>query len=60
MKELAHSVVVHTFLTRQKIYTVDETIQWQHLDQYVNIYLHRECCKTSFICCFTVTTENLI
>ena len=23
---------------------IDETVQWQHLNQYINIYLHRECC----------------
>ena len=27
---------------------------------YINIYLHREYRKTSFICCLIVTTENLI
>ena len=32
----------------------------QHLNQYINICLHRECCKTSFICCFIVTNKNLI
>ena len=32
-----------------------------HLNQYINIYLHRgECCKTSFIYCFIVTAKNLI
>ena len=25
-----------------------------------NIYLQRECCKTSFICCFIVTAKNSI
>ena len=35
-------------------------MQRQHLNQYINIYLHRECCKTSFIYCFAATTENLI
>ena len=35
-------------------------MQWQHWNQYINIYLHRECCKTSFIYCFTVTAKNLI
>ena len=36
---------------------VDEPVQWQHC---INIYLHRECCKTSFIHCFIVTAKNLI
>ena len=27
---------------------------------YINIYLHREYRKTSFICCLIVTTKNLI
>ena len=31
--------------------TVDKTVQGQHLNQYIKIYLHRECRKTSFICC---------
>ena len=35
-------------------------MQWEHWNQYINIYLHRECCKTSFIYCFAATTENLI
>ena len=35
-------------------------MQRQHWNQYINIYLHRECCKTSFIYCFTVTAKNLI
>ena len=30
------------------------------MNQYNNIYLHRECHKTSFIYCFIVTAENLI
>ena len=29
-------------------------------EREINIYLHRECFKTSFICCFIMTTENLI
>ena len=36
--------------------TVDETVQGQQLNQYINIYLDRECRKNSFI----VTAENLI
>ena len=40
--------------------TIDEIKQRQHLNQYINIYLHRECCKTSFISCFIVTAKNLI
>ena len=56
-KNHASSIIVHTFFD-YKGNTVDETMQWQHLKQY--IYLHRECCKTSFICCFIVTSENLI
>ena len=28
---------------------VDETAQRQQLNQYISIYLHTECCKTSFI-----------
>ena len=36
--------------------TVDETVQRQQLNQYINIYLLRECRQTSFI----VTAENLI
>ena len=40
--------------------SIDETVHWEHLNQYINIYLHRECPKTSFICCFIVTTKNLI
>ena len=27
---------------------------------YNNIYLHRECCETNFICCLIMTAENLI
>ena len=27
---------------------------------YINIYLHRECCKISFICYLIVTAKNLI
>ena len=46
-------------LTKQVILYIDETVHWQHLKQCINIYLHWECCKASFICCF-VTTENLI
>ena len=34
-------------------------MQRQHLNQYNDIHLHRECRKTSFIC-FIVTAENLI
>ena len=37
-----------------------ETVQQQHLNQCINIYLPLECHKTSFICCFIVTTKNLI
>ena len=59
IKELAHSVVVHTFFDYNGI-TVDQTMQRQHLNQYINIYLHRQCCKTSFICCFIVTAKNFI
>ena len=33
---------------------------WQHLNQSIDIYLQRECRKTSFIRCFLVTAENLI
>ena len=36
--------------------TVDETVQGQQLNQYINIYLDREGRKNSFI----VTAENLI
>ena len=36
--------------------TVDETVQRQQLNQYINIYLLRECRQTSFI----VIAENLI
>ena len=32
----------------------------QHLNQYININLHRECCKTSFTHYFIVTAKNLI
>ena len=35
-------------------------MQRQHLNQYINIYLHRECCKTSFLYCFIVDAKNLI
>ena len=35
-------------------------MQRQHLNQYINSYLHRECCKTSFIYCFIVNAKNLI
>ena len=58
IKQLSRSDVVHTFFESEGN-SVDETMLWQHLDQYINIYLHRECCKTSFIC-FVVTAENLI
>ena len=58
-KELSCSIVVHTFFDYTGN-TVDGTIQQQHLDQYINIYLHRECRKTSFICCFILTATNLI
>ena len=54
-----HAVVVHTFFN-QTGNTIDETMQQQHLNQYNNICLHRECCKTSFIRSFIVTTKNLI
>ena len=30
----------------------------QHLNQYINIYIHTECCKISFICSFIVTAKN--
>ena len=30
--------------------TIDEIVQWQHLNQHINIYLHREYHKTSVIC----------
>ena len=40
--------------------TVDETVQQQHLSQWINIYLHRECRQTSFIHCFIMTTKNLL
>ena len=50
---------IHTFFEYTGN-TVDETMQQQHLNQYSNIYLHRECCKSSFICCFILTAENLI
>ena len=59
IKELACSIVVHTFFDYTGN-TVDETVQQQHLNQYINIYLHRECCKTGFICCFIVTAENIV
>ena len=38
---------------------MDETVQRQHLNQYINIYFHRECRKASFICYFIVSAENL-
>ena len=40
--------------------TVDETVQQQHLTNTLNSFLSRECCKTSFVCCFIVTAKNLI
>ena len=40
--------------------TLDEAVQRQHLNQSINIYLHRDCHETSFIRCFIVTAENLI
>ena len=48
----------HTILLTRN--TVDETMQQQHLNQYINIYLHRECHKINFIRYFIVTAENLI
>ena len=39
---------------------VDEIMQSQHLNQYIYIYLHRECRKSSFIRCFIMTAENSI
>ena len=59
IKELACSVVVHEYFD-QTGNTVDNIIRWQHLNQYINIYFHREFHKTGFICCFVVTAENLI
>ena len=59
IKELVRSVVVYTFFD-QTGNNVDENMQRQHLNQYINIYLHRECRKTSFIRCFIVTTKTLI
>ena len=59
IKEFARSIVVHTFFDLTEN-TEDETMQRQHLNQYINIYLHRECHKTSFIHCFIVTIKNLI
>ena len=41
-------------------YIQDETGQQQHLNQYINIYLHREFHKTSFIPSFIVNAKNLI
>ena len=35
-------------------------MQWQHLNQFINIYLHREFRKASFICCSIVTVKNVI
>ena len=58
-KELACSIIVPLFFDCMWS-TIDETMQQQHFSQYINIYLHRECCKTSFIYCFIVTAENLI
>ena len=49
--------MVHNFLTRQEILFMK--LQ-QHLNQYINIYLQRECRKTTFIHCFIVTAKNLI
>ena len=43
VKEPALSVVVHTFLAKQ------ETLFVKHMNQYINIYLHRECFETSFL-----------
>ena len=59
IKELARSVIVYTFFN-QTGNTVDETMQWQYLNQYINIYLHRECSKTSCIPHFIATTKNLL
>ena len=59
IKELACFVVVHTFFD-QTGNTVHETVQQQHFNKCINIYVHQECCKTSFICCFIVTAKNLI
>ena len=33
---------------------------WQHLNHYINTYLHKECDKAIFIRCFIVTAETLI
>ena len=52
---LCHSLYI--FLTRQEMLWMKLL---QHLNQYIKIYLHRECHKTSFICCFVVTIENLL
>ena len=59
VKEHPRSITVHTFFEKTGN-AVDETMQQQHLSQYINIYLHRECRKTSFIFCYIVTAENLI
>ena len=41
--------------------TVGETVQQQQLNQYINIYLHREYFKTSLLIrCFIGTAENII
>ena len=57
--KLRHSIVVPAFF-HWTGNTVDETMEQQHLNQYINIYLRTECYKTSFIHCFIVTTKNLI
>ena len=51
------SKFIHFWLTGN---TVDKTMQWKHLNKHINIYLHRECCKASFICCFIVTAKTSI
>ena len=58
VKEHPCSITVHTFFEKTGN-AVDETMQQQHLSQYINICLHREYRKTSFIF-YIVTTKNLI
>ena len=48
--------IVMCYLTRQN----DENVHQQHSNQHINSYLHRKCCKASFISSFIVTTKNLI
>ena len=39
--------------------TVDGTVQWQHLNQYIKFIYIENIVKISFICCFIVTAKNL-